>query len=263
VDKNAAAGEFGRERNLMARTMRKPRRGELTRDRVVATALDCLDRLGLEAFSMREVARAVGVFPTALRWHVPGGRNGLLAEAAALALSGVTPEGDAAKDWRAWLRDLFDRYRAAMRRHPNAAALLGAQLVSNGGVPLALVEGVLTALEAAGYQGDALRDAYNAVIAAMVGFATLEFAPEPAEDRDGWAASLRTHVEASVRDAGRYPTLARNANQVAGQAFVLRWQTGSAAPLDSGFACYVDVFLRGLDAARGSSSKAKTRDVLF
>jgi AcrR family transcriptional regulator len=234
---------------MARKSHRKPKRGELTREMVVSTALDCLDRLGLERFSAREVARAIGVFPTALRWHVSGGRNGLLAEAAALAMSGVTPEGDAALDWRAWLRMLFHRYREAMHRHPNAAALLGAQLVSNGGVPVALVEGVLTALEAAGFRDAALRDAYNAVIAAMVGFTTLELAPEPIEDRDLWANALRSTVGTCASDTTRYPALARNAKWLTGSAFILRWESGSALPMDSGFAAYVDAFLIGLTGA--------------
>ncbi len=53
----------------------KPRRGELTRDQVVAAALACLDRHGIEHFSLREVARDLGVYPTAVYWHVPGGRR--------------------------------------------------------------------------------------------------------------------------------------------------------------------------------------------
>jgi len=235
--------------SAMAKTAsRKPQRGELTREMVVSAALACLDRSGLEGFSLREVARSIGVFPTALRWHVPGGRNGLLAEVASLVMAEVTPDRDAAADWRAWLEALFFRYRAAMQRHPNAASLLGAQLVSNGGVPMALVDGVLTALEAAGYREGALRDGYNAVIAAMVGFVTLELAPEPAEDQAGWADALRSRVANTVSDETRYPALARNARWLSGSAFVLRWENGRSAPLESGFRLYVAAFLAGLAA---------------
>ncbi|WP_204322846.1 hypothetical protein, partial [Streptococcus pneumoniae] len=67
-------------------------------------------------------------------WHLPGGRNTLLAEAAAAALNDVAEPFGAGGDWAEWIRGLFKRYRDSLRRHPNVAPLLGAQLVSNAGV---------------------------------------------------------------------------------------------------------------------------------
>ncbi|MCX7380422.1 MAG: TetR/AcrR family transcriptional regulator C-terminal domain-containing protein [Alphaproteobacteria bacterium] len=222
----------------------KSRRGDLTPRHVADAALACLDRVGLEAFSLREVARDLGVFPTAIYWHVPGGRNGLLAEVAARVIDGITPQLDPTIAWTDWLMDLFRRYRAAIGRHPNAAPLLGARLVSNAGVQADLVEGVVWALERAGYSGPALADAYNAVIAGMVGFVTLEFARAPDDDTAAWRAAQHAHV-AMLTD-GRYPAIARHSEALSGRAFILRWEDGVSRPLDTGFERFATALINGL-----------------
>jgi TetR/AcrR family tetracycline transcriptional repressor len=229
-----------------------PRRGDITRDQVIEAALACLDRDGLDDFSLRAVARDLGVFPTAIYWHVPDGRNGLLAGVAARVLHGITPPQDPGVVWQHWLLELFRRYRTAIRAHPNAAPLLGARLVSNPGVQAELVDGVVWALERAGYAGAALVDAYNAVIAGMVGFVTLEFARAPDDDTAAWCAAQRGHV-AELAD-GRYPTVARHAPALAGHAFILRWEDGVRRPLDSGFEYFATALINGLQHTPGRIS---------
>jgi AcrR family transcriptional regulator len=236
---------------------RKSRRGDLTREQVAAASLACLDRKGLERFSLREVARDLGVFPTALYWHVPGGRNGLLAEIAAVVLEGVTPELTDSTSWQDWLRALFGRYRAAVRRHPNAAPLLGAQLVSNSGVQAEMVEGIVWALERGGFHGSGLVDAYNATVAGLVGFVTLEFARPPDEDTAAWEVAQKARV-ARLTD-GRHPALGRHAEALAGRAFILRWKDGQAQPMDASFVAFTEALLAGLALGSNSIRKQQVR----
>ncbi|QCI66282.1 TetR/AcrR family transcriptional regulator [Phreatobacter stygius] len=218
----------------------------LSREQIVETALRLIDEAGLDGFSLREVARLLGVYPTALYWHLPGGRNTLLAEAAAAALGDVAQPFRTGDDWAEWIRGLFQRYRDNLRRHPNVAPLLGAQLVSNAGVNPQLVEQVLAALEAAGFAGDRLVDAYNAVIAAMLGYVTLELAPKPSDDPTGWASAFEGKIRSlSPSD---YPRLTGNLDRLANRAFIVRWQGGVEVPLTSGFDFYVEAFIAGLRA---------------
>jgi TetR/AcrR family tetracycline transcriptional repressor len=214
----------------------------LSKDRVVATALSIIDRAGMEAFSMRALAQALGVYPTAVYWYVAN-RNALLAEVVAHALRDVEPPEDAV-DWTAWLKELFRRYRQAVRRHPNLAALMGAQMVSNAGVNPALVENILTVLASAGFKEERLVQAFNSVIATMTGFVTIEFATAPAEDGDRWAAELKQAIHAV--DTREHPVLARNLPRLANRAFILRWQNGTEVPLDDSFETYIDVAVKGL-----------------
>lgn len=224
----------------------------LSRAQIVETALRLIDEAGLDAFSVREVARLLGVYPTALYWHLPGGRNALLAEAAAVALDDVAEPFVTGGDWAAWIRGLFHRYRDSLRRHPNVAPLLGAQLVSNAGVNPQLVEQVLAALEAAGFAGDRLVAAYNAVIAAMLGYVTLELAPTPSDDPAGWAEAFESKIR--TLSPADHPRLTGNLDRLANRAFIVRWQSGVEMPLTSGFDLYVEAFIAGLRAQAGGAT---------
>ena len=215
----------------------------LSRDRIVTVAIEQIDQNGLTAFSLREVARQLDVYPTAVYWHVPN-RDALLAAVVEQTMTGVTPElGELS--WQDWLRELFCRYREAVQQHPNVAQLVGAQLVSNASLSPLLIDRILTVLLNAGCNEARLVEMYNVVIASMVGFATLEFAPLPTDDLSTWANQLQEKVHA-IR-ALEYPTLARHLPALANRAFIVRWQSGSDVPLDSSFEAFIEVTIAGIE----------------
>ncbi|GLS16071.1 TetR family transcriptional regulator [Hydrogenophaga electricum] len=222
----------------------------LSRDAVLNAALALIDRKGVNAFSVRDLARELGVYPTALYWHVPG-RNALIAGAVALALRDLTPRRTP-PDWQAGVRDLLRRYRQAVRAHPHIAPVLGAQLVSNESMPPELMEHILALLVRAGFEGAPLRHAYNTLIAAMVGFVTLELAPLPDEDADAWADAHRQRMQAI--DPARHPLLAREMGRLRQGAFVVRATSGTQAPLDSSFRFWTETVVQGLAAMRAPPS---------
>ncbi|HJV72521.1 TetR/AcrR family transcriptional regulator [Ideonella sp.] len=221
---------------------RKAARPGLSAEHIVEAALAQLAERGLERFSLRDVARALGVYPTAVYWYFRS-RNELLAAACAHALRPVVPPPRPG-DWQRWLRELFTRYRQAMRRHPHLAQLVGAQMLSNASLDFALVEGILQALAQAGCPDEAIVELYNTVVVALCGFATLELAPLPAEDPEGWAEDLQQRV----RDipAADYPALARHLPRLADRSFILRWTPGDRRPMARSFAAYVEVVIAGL-----------------
>lgn len=227
----------------------------LTRDAVVSAALSYIDRHGLAGFSIRSVAKELGVNPTVITWHV-GNRNVLLAEVVAAVQEDLAPIWHDGETWQDWLRALFNSYRAAIRRHPNVAPLIGSELVSNAQVSPCLIEGVLKALTKAGFAGQPLRGAFSAVIAAMVGFTTQEFAPVPTENHDEWRDGMRRHLATIGSD--RFPLLVSNLPLMVNQAFITRWKNGVDAPLDNGFSLFVECVIAGLDRigdeCRGNSS---------
>jgi AcrR family transcriptional regulator len=226
----------------------------LDRQQIVNSAVALIDRDGLEGFSLRQLARHLGVFPTALYWHLPGGRNELLGEVAATAFQNVAKPFKAGDDWTVWLRELFRRYRTSLHRHPNIAPLLGAQLVSNSGVNPKLVEQILAVLTVAGFNGQRLVDAYNAVVAAMLGFVTLELAPVPAEDPTNWASRFRESIRSL--DPAQFPNLTDHMELMANRAFITRWESGSQNPLNSGFELYLETVIGGLKVlAKGSTAR--------
>src|SRR5262245_39051907 len=178
----------------------------LTRETIVAAALRDIDENGLESFSLRRLAARLGVYPTALTWHVAG-RSALLADVVARVLGDLIPRRFP-DSWQGSLGVPFRAFRDAIRRHPNVAPLIGTQLVSNAGMDFEFIERLLGALSHAGLAGTRLAAGYNAVIAAMVGFSTMEFAAEPAEGKDEW----QREMSGRLRDvsAARYPVLAAN-----------------------------------------------------
>jgi AcrR family transcriptional regulator len=215
----------------------------LTRERIVAVAIEQIDQNGLTAFSLREVARQLEVYPTAVYWHVPN-RDELLAAVVEATMAGVTPELGKLS-WQDWFRELFRRYRKSVQRHPNVAQLVGAQLVSNASLSPLLIDRILAALLQAGCDEARLVDMYNVVVASMVGFATLEFAPLPVDDLATWTDQLQAKVH-EIR-ALEYPTLARHLPALANRAFIVRWQSGSEVPLDSSFEAFVEVTIAGME----------------
>jgi len=218
----------------------------LNRQTVVAAALEEIDRGGLEAFSVRNVAKRLGVYPTAVAWHAAS-RGQLLADVVTLALVDVRPPGFH-DSWQGYLRQTFHRFREAVRRHPNIAPLIGTQMLANPTVELEFIEGLLASLHHAGFSGTRLVAAYNAVLAAIVGFTAQEFAPLPPEQTSQWQEEMRERLAGVQRV--RYPLLADNMKLLGNKAFTLRWQNGSEAPLDASFEAFIEIFIAGLERFR-------------
>jgi TetR/AcrR family transcriptional regulator, tetracycline repressor protein len=215
---------------------------KLSKERILSAALDLIDQKGLEQFSLRDVARSLRVYPRAIYWYVAS-RNELLSEVAAYALRNVYPPASSS-DWKDWLAKLLRQYRTALRRHPNIAPLIGASLLSGGAIHPDTIERILTMLGAAGFRDEHLVDAYNVVIAAQVGFVTLELAALPSEDRAAWVDERKKRI--STIDVLRHPMLGRHLPALANRAFILRWSNGTEVPLDSSFDEFVEVVIQGL-----------------
>jgi AcrR family transcriptional regulator len=211
--------------------------------------LALIDADGLAAFSLRSLAKVLNVSAPALYWHFAD-RNAILAEVVALVVANVTPRG--AMTWQEFLRQLIRSYREALHRHPNAAPLLGAEIVTNSATDLALVESILFALHQAGFTGAELVAAYNATCVAMVGFAVEELCPVPA-NAGAWQQAVQARL--SGVSAAEFPLLSAHLPLLADQAFMLRWRSGISVPLDAAFDCYLEVFIAGLEVVAGRASK--------
>jgi TetR/AcrR family tetracycline transcriptional repressor len=221
-----------------------PQDNGLNRKSIVATALRIIDSQGLEEFSLRGVAKSLGVYPTAVYWYV-NSKEKLLAEAIALAFQPEELPDPDTSDWREDLRTVFHRWRQAIQRHPNIAPAVATQLTSNTDVQFELVERILNDLSRAGFEGRALLGAYNSVVASLVGFVGQEFAALPRDDFPAFQAFMKDRL-LSV-DARTYPILAANVPMLANHAFILRWQNGAEAPLEDSFDFYIDLVIGGLE----------------
>jgi TetR/AcrR family transcriptional regulator, tetracycline repressor protein len=215
----------------------------LTEERVVAAALAHLDKVGLSNFSLRDLARTLDVYPTAIYWYAKG-RDELLGKVVAYATADVASP-IAKTDWKSWLREMFKRYRRAVQKHPSIAPLVGTQLRSNGGIRVDMIDGILCMLVAAGFADDRLVDAYNVVIGALVGFVCQELAALPTDNATKWSEAHRKRI--ATLDVMAHPTLARNLPKLANKAFIVRWSNGTQVPLDSSFDMLIEVIILGLE----------------
>jgi TetR/AcrR family transcriptional regulator, tetracycline repressor protein len=234
---------------------RKTGQRALTREAVIAAALAEIDRTGLDGFSLRNVARLLGVFPAAITWHARS-RSQLLADVVRAVQEDILPPGFH-DSWQGYLREFLHRFRDSIRRHPNVAPLVGTQMVANSGIELAFVERLLAVLSHAGLSGVRLVAAYNAVIAAAVGFTTQEFAPVPADSTRAWQKDVRERLQGLPSE--KFPLLAENMKLLSNKAFTLRWQSAIESPLDYSFNAFVDIVIAGLERfASGSQGGDRT-----
>lgn len=145
---------------------RPPKGSGLTRDRVLREALTLVDEAGVDAISMRKLARRLGVDPMSLYNHVDD-KEALLDGIAEILLAAIpaAPPGACLRDT---MQTLARAFRVTMLQHPRAAPLvLTRQLASL--TALAPTEAVLAPLLAAGYPPELAVNGLRAVLAFLIG----------------------------------------------------------------------------------------------
>jgi AcrR family transcriptional regulator len=134
--------------------------GKITRELVLATALEIIDRDGVDGLSMRRLGAALDRDPMILYRHAPG-KTALLDGVVETVLAQLRVD-PADPDWTAQLRAVARDYRALALAHPNVVPLLVTRPLAT---PLALrprgtlrpLEDLLALLIGAGFSGpDAL-----------------------------------------------------------------------------------------------------------
>jgi AcrR family transcriptional regulator len=152
-----------------------PTREKLSRERVVVAALHVMDAEGLEAVSMRRVAREVGVEAMSL-YHYVADKDDLLDGIVEQVLLGFpTPEGDPRSDWRAYGRQVARAWRTVLKAHPNVLPLLAERkTATNDLASLVPMETALHALKASGLSTADAVQAFHAIGGYIFGFVMME-----------------------------------------------------------------------------------------
>jgi TetR/AcrR family transcriptional regulator, tetracycline repressor protein len=99
---------------------------------VVDGALSLADSWGLEAVTIRRLAKELGVTPMALYWHFRS-KDELLEGVAARMLEDVDISVDASATWQEQLRALLGSMLGVLRAHPSTAILLSTRTASSEG----------------------------------------------------------------------------------------------------------------------------------
>ncbi|HEY6771157.1 MAG TPA: TetR/AcrR family transcriptional regulator [Solirubrobacterales bacterium] len=170
------------------------RRDPLTREAIVGTALQVLDRDGLAGFSMRRIADQLDTGAASLYWHV-GSKDGLLDlvfdEVIGEQVADL-PEPDPER-WQEQLKEVARTMRATIRRHRDIVE------ISIGRVPmgpnaLRYTEGVVAILRAGGVPDQLAVQSYLLLLSVVNGF-TMDESGYEAETEAGTAPPLEEGAE--------------------------------------------------------------------
>jgi AcrR family transcriptional regulator len=203
---------------------------------VIEGALALADAEGLEAVTIRRLAKRLGVTPMALYWHFPS-KDALLDGMAASMFEEVDLSTDASAKWQEQLRALLGSLVGVLRAHPSSAILLSTRTVSSED-GLRATEVVLDLLRQGGFSPaeatQIARHALSAVTNLVSGEPGVVAREESGELRD---ARRRAQVFLESLPPERYPRLVE-----------------AAAPLSKGmdpdayFAFGLDLLLAGIEA---------------
>jgi TetR/AcrR family tetracycline transcriptional repressor len=209
-------------------------RARLTRDEIVAAAVELLDEVGLAGLSLRRLAERLEVQAPSLYWHVRSKRELLDLVADAILQEGVAAwrEPSPGQDWWEWLAERSRALRGALLAHRDGALVVAGRRPVVESLPH--VEQYLSVLVAAGLPADeALLTALSLttyVVGSVLalqrelerpegpGIPRLPGLPGPAGPHGGSACRRREPVP-GVREAvasGAYPLLAEAARGVLG-----------------------------------------------
>lgn len=168
----------------------------ITRELIVATALELLNDEGMEGITVRALAARLGVKAPALYWHVRN-KQELLDEMSTVVMRRVAdslstvPTGD---DWRADLAAYGGILRAEYLRHRDGARIFSGTRLSDPDVVKAK-EDWLARFVASGFTLAKADDAVDLVTAFVVGFVIEE------QERGQSAATDPSRYSLAERDA--------------------------------------------------------------
>lgn len=204
------------------------RRRPLSQERILETAIELIDREGLEGFSMRHLGAALGVEAMALYRHFPS-KTALLESVAARLLSELEfPEPGAR--WQDSLRTLARDYRALLLRHPNAIPIMATLQLTNPGA-LGAAGAVMVVLRAAGFDSTVAFHVLATAVSYIIGSAQWE------------AGTLRLRGDGDAR-----PALPPNADPYIAE----NWDEIAAADCTIAFEFGLDLLIAGLERERAS-----------
>ncbi|MDQ3792200.1 MAG: TetR/AcrR family transcriptional regulator C-terminal domain-containing protein [Actinomycetota bacterium] len=203
---------------------------------MVEGALALADAEGLEAVTIRRLAKGLGVTPMALYWHFRS-KDELLEGVAARIFEEVDLSVDASAGWQEQLRALLGSMVSVLRAHPSTAILLSTRTVSSEG-SLRATEVVLDILRRGGFSPteatQIARHALSTVVNLVSGEPGVVAQEESGEMID---ARRRARLFLESLPPERYPRLVE-----------------AAAPLSEGvdpdafFAFGLDLLLAGIEA---------------
>jgi AcrR family transcriptional regulator len=170
-----------------------PRR-PLSRERILAAAVEVADRGGLDALTMRGLAEALDVEAMSLYYHVAN-KEALLDGVAEVAVEEILeaiadlPGATGPEDWKEAMRSRILKAREVMLRHKWAPSVLESRTTMNGAI-LRYYHGFLEVFRAGEMSYDLAHHAMHALGSRALGFSQELFDPTPGTDDEAASEEL-------------------------------------------------------------------------
>ena len=179
----------------------------LTHEALVDAALAIADAHGLEALSIRRLAKEVGVTPMAIYWHVAD-KEALLGALGERLFSEIELPPEAGT-WHEELSALLAAMLRVLRAHP-AVAPLALPTILGSAPGLTVAERVLRLLTIGGFSDGEAADAGVYLLSSMITLVTVEPGNQPSADVQAHEAKMEAKRANLARvPAERFPTVAR------------------------------------------------------
>lgn len=204
--------------------MPRPQRPALSRAFIVDRALELIDRMGVEPFSMRKLAVEIGADPMAVYHYFPN--KAALFDALVEAIYGEIGAGGIGSKGapRDAILAVAHAMRAAFLRHARALPLLATRPAATAGMA-PLVERFLILIDAAGVPAARGLDMVTTITVFTIGHALAQAAEPVGGASEGGLSALLAEPET-------YPHLARAAEALAGYDPDRQYRQGIVALVD-------------------------------
>jgi AcrR family transcriptional regulator len=169
------------------------RRAQLTRERVMAAAIELADRDGIESISMRKLAQELGVEAMSLYTHVRN-KSDLLDGMTDAVISQIPMSADGV-DWKTSLRQLVLGARGVVLRHPWAPRTMETQ-TTPGPAGLGYANAVIGILREGGFSVAQAHHALHILGSRILGF-TQDLFDDSGDLEPEAAATLASELGAS------------------------------------------------------------------
>jgi AcrR family transcriptional regulator len=188
-----------------ARNSRGPDPG-YSRERITAAAITIADAEGLDAISMRRVARELGAGAMSLYRYI--GSKDELIELMIDETAGEVPVPEPTGDWRRDLERVAEQQRASLLRHPWLATISGGR-PTFGPNTLRTFEHALRCVDGLGLSIDRMLTIVLAVTGFVRGFVQGQVAETEAQRRTGmteeqWRQLQGPYLQ-QIMDSGEFP----------------------------------------------------------
>src|SRR5208337_2136084 len=166
----------------------------LTKPAVVAAAAKLIESVGANGFSLRRLAKALGVGPTTIHFHFEGGVGSVFSAVAQQALAGVTRPFKPKEEPAAYLGELLLKILQALHARPVVAKLVVLQLSSNPLLDPLLAERLLLALGALGVPTEARPKMFRRAMGVIIEMILAECGRSSAADQKETSAQMHNRI---------------------------------------------------------------------